>query len=126
MNFCQAHWDTLRAAIDERGLTPLIAQDGQAAVDNMVAQLEQRDDVSNYDPLMAAMWAIDANALKLAGLALMMVREGSADPPCPLCFLNIEHKRACNDPDCQFTYDDWINKAADEELEHVNQLKAGG
>lgn len=66
MQFCRAHWDMLRAAIEARGLSGLVAKDGRAACENMKAELQGRADKSNFDPLMGAHNMIVGRALGLA------------------------------------------------------------
>ena len=64
MKFCQDHWDRLRQRIDDRGLSHLIAADGQKAVSMMTSQLQERRTTrENYDPLMGAHFAILNNAM---------------------------------------------------------------
>jgi hypothetical protein len=132
MRFCQDHWDRLRKAIDERGLTDLVAPDGKVAMAQLADQLEraQRGEEKtltpvNYDPLMAAHWAIVNNVAETArkfggpGAALYAM----AGDCCPLCYANEQHQAVCNEEGCTFTYDDWIDRAADDELEHVKKMR---
>lgn len=81
MKFCQLHWDELKAAIDERGLSHLIAKDGRGAVNRVVAEIEGTATDASYDPLMAAYWMITGRALEMGGLYLM------TGDYCPLCEL---------------------------------------
>lgn len=79
MQFCQPHWDKLRAAIAERGLSHRIAQDGRAAAGRMKAEFEGTATDRTYDPLMDAHNMIVARALELGGLYLM------TGDYCPIC-----------------------------------------
>lgn len=79
MKFCQPHWDKLRAAIEARGLSHLVAKDAQTAMADTVAQLEGTATEANYDPLMNAHWMITGRALQMGGLYLMMADH------CPVC-----------------------------------------
>ena len=65
MKFCMPHWDQLKAAIEERGLMGLVSKDGVVAVDKIKRDLNQEGTaVENFDPLMAANFAIWSNALR--------------------------------------------------------------
>lgn len=96
MKFCQGHWDRLRKAIDDRGLGHLVAPDGKAAAQQMADQLERADRGEepftpvNYDPLMAAHWAIVNAVSALApGIALhLMMPDEDGSEKCPLCYAN--------------------------------------
>lgn len=138
----------LKAAISERGLDSLIAPDGETAVAQLKAQLEQEEATpASYDPLMMAMFAISGNAADLmssmGGNPLYIMVKSSEDaeelpiegipgyegrtwPFCPLCHLNIAHEIFCKDPNCTLDkergYDDWIEKAADDQVEAAKQL----
>src|SRR5689334_6845468 len=87
VNFCQEHWDMLKAAITARGLDSLIAPDGETAVAQLANQLESEGSTpTNYDPLMSAMFAISGNAADLVksmgGNALyVMVRTSEEEAP---------------------------------------------
>lgn len=128
MRFCQRHWDRLRAAIDERGLTPFIAKDGGQAMSNMLTELQGGEHV--FDPLMGAHWAIANNAMAgtPAGLSLLQPNEDGT-PRCPLCYINGErHRHAQEDPanferadDTEF-YSEWIERAADDQREKAIKL----
>lgn len=131
MRFCQTHWTELREAIEERGLGDLIAPDGEVAMEQIVDQLkraERGEDPGtpvNYDPLMAAHWAIVNNLTEAARAtagpaAALHVAMGDH---CPVCFANEQHELSCDDPDCAFTYDAWIGYAADDQLAHVKTLR---
>lgn len=144
MQFCQDHWDRLRAAIDERGLSHLIAPSGAIAARNMGDELENGPSEANYDPLMGAMFAILNNASQLIGdaggspLYLMAGSEAPEDPVegygprhrgrtwprCPLCYINLAHELTCKDKRCQLDktngFDWMIARAADDAKEHVS------
>lgn len=62
MKFCQPHWDRLLEAIESRGLGHLIAANGREALARTVAEVEGKNDLSDYDPLMSAHWAIVSEA----------------------------------------------------------------
>lgn len=79
MKMCQMHWDKLKAAIESRGLGHLIAANARDAHARTVADLEQRTDLSDYDPLMSTHWQITSVALEWCGLDLM------TGDYCPIC-----------------------------------------
>lgn len=84
MKFCTNHWEALRKAIEDRGLSHLVAKDGETAASNMKAELEGQKSPQNYDPLMDAHWMITNRALKMGGLYLMTV-DADGNHYCPLC-----------------------------------------
>jgi hypothetical protein len=77
MNWCQPHWDQLRAAIKERGLDGFGAQNGQQAIQDAAAQIEGKP--TDFDPLMGCFWQINSQMLRDVGLR--------AIERCPLCIL---------------------------------------
>lgn len=150
MRFCQAHWDRLRAAIDERGLSHLVAPDGRVALEQIADQLkraergEEPDTPVNYDPLMAAHWAIVNNVMSALGPnALYLMTGGPEDqvegygkkyegrtwPRCPLCYINLAHEVSCKDARCQLPkedgYDMWIDRAANDQVVRVAEMQKG-
>ena len=85
MRFCQRHWDALRHAVESRGLSHLIAANGREAVARMKDDLEGKDDISNFDPLMACHW-------RIVGHVQGWLSESGGDPlslyfsdVCPVC-----------------------------------------
>lgn len=88
MRFCTCHWNSLRKAVDDRGMTHLVARSGEDAVENQVAELEGRATPANWDPLMAAHWAIAGKVMDAIGHSqgpeAALAFFGSADG-CPLC-----------------------------------------
>lgn len=132
MRMCQPHWDTLRAAIDERGLSRLVAADGKAALERTKREFEGTDGPDDFDPLMSSMWAIFTNA----GQTVEKAGGPIEGPPaalaflgadvCPLCELNALHQRDCKDEGCTFTYDDWITRAADDAKDYADKFVLAG
>jgi hypothetical protein len=84
MRICQKHWDALREAIKQRGLEHLVAQSGEAAVENIVAELQGTEKSEDYDPLMSCHWMIMGQATKMLGLEVMSPNEDGT-PKCPVC-----------------------------------------
>lgn len=94
MRICKDHWALCRQAIEDRGLSSLVARDGKEACDNAVADLEGEPDPKNerFDPLMSMNWHWYAVALQAGGLAMM--GEGPAENDghlCPLCELDVHY-----------------------------------
>jgi len=81
MKFCKSHWDALRAAVDARGMTHLVAKSGAQAFENVVLELEGREREAHFDPLMAAHNMILGHAMDLLGLVLFT---GDYCPACEL------------------------------------------
>lgn len=111
MKICQKHWDDLRVAIEARGLMHLVAKNGAVAGQTIEHQLNGDQSNQNYDPLMAANFAIWTQALHSFGLEMM-----APDAPCPLCY-KTELESTCTDPNCgKQTGDMWVQFAADDQL----------
>jgi hypothetical protein len=117
MKICQSHWDKLRTGIEERGLAHLVAKDGAKAAQQMANQLNGSDAAEDYDPLMAAYWALMGNSIKAFGVGAMQEDFG-----CPLCELD-KHAVECKDEGCpKYTGTDWINFAADGQLSVAKEM----
>lgn len=114
MKICQAHWDALRAAIDERGLSHLIAADGRKPAEAIVRELEGHPEPRDWDPLMSANWAIHSQALQCGGLYLMGEDENGREY-CPLCEAE---KRGG-----EGTANEWVNGCSDAMLAHAREMK---
>lgn len=96
MKICQSHWDRIRAKLDELGIGHLGAKSGEAAIRNVVTELEGREAENDYDPLMACNNMIWSNGMRYLGLSLMAANADGSDR-CPVC----EIVRA--------TEEEWIN-----------------
>lgn len=107
MKFCRPHWEELKKAVDERGLTPFIASSGAEAVKRMTGES------AKFEPLMYAHNAIVSNAMGVAGLVLMENNDDGSER-CPICFL-VAACQCGKGADCPFNT--WITKAADDALE---------
>lgn len=71
MKICAPHWEKLREAIKSRGLWPLVARNGQEAMQRTVDELEGTEDKATYDPLMNCVWMIYGKATEFGGLYLI-------------------------------------------------------
>lgn len=96
MKICKDHWQMMRDAVEERGLSNLVAKSGEAAIDNEVRQLEehqQTGEVSEetlketFDPLISMNWHWCNNALRNGGLYIMGQNEDGVNDGhyCPIC-----------------------------------------
>ncbi len=103
--WCQPHWDALRAAVEARGLGGLVSRGGEAAAAQMADELTLGTvgDREGFDPLLRSWSMISGQALEMgAGLA-----------ECPLCYVETHHN-TCTQPDClKPTPDDWIAGCVD-------------
>lgn len=152
MKFCQPHWDALRDAIEARGLSDLIAPDGETAAMQMVDALKREETTAaNFDPLMNAHFAIASNVMGIMSSAganplyLMADDEVAPEDPvtgygkeheektwprCPLCYLNLAHEVSCTDKRCKLDkkagYDFFIDKAADDQVTAWEAVKSQG
>jgi hypothetical protein len=96
MKMCAPHWQTMRDAIEEKGLSGLVAKSGEAAMDAQVRQIEEHQRTGSvseqttketFDPLMSMHWHFSNNALRCGGLYIMGQREDGENDGhyCPLC-----------------------------------------
>lgn len=116
MKACQAHWDELKAALEERGLEKFIAKTGSEVATRVVgAGGTERD---NFEPLIGAYMAITNNALRVLGLSLLAPQDDGTEL-CPLCAL-IDPCGCGRGEECHFRK--YIAHAADEQVEHARQL----
>lgn len=136
MKFCKSHWDLLRKAIDDRGLSHLVPRGGENAIKALASQISRgKITRQNFDPLMGAHWAIAGNVmdtLRRAGLDplyLMLTEEEEAPlgrSTCPLCEINLLHREGCTNPKCVLDkergYDWMIDRAADDALNEARRL----
>jgi hypothetical protein len=118
MRFCKPHWEKLRTAIDDRGLSHLVAQGGEQAARNMASELREGPAIQTFDPLMAAHNAIWSNAMRLMGLELMYPAPDGAER-CPICFVNEE---APKHGESSTFADGWIDLAADGAKRQADEL----
>lgn len=137
MKFCNSHWESLRQAIQDRGLTPLISSSGEEAAEKLADELQRGENVDNFDPLMRAHNAIWANAMSFVadggGNPLAMLDPEAPDKvQCPICYLNDasqRHDELCKDPHCPGRGQpprkwEWmIDRAADDALETWKSYK---
>lgn len=118
MKICEKHWSELRAAIDERGLSKLVAPNGEVAARRAVAELSECVTKENFDPLLFAHNGIVRGAIAAAGLAVMLNNEDGTER-CPICFC-IEHCLCDLGEGCHFKH--WIESAANVTAERAAEL----
>lgn len=147
MKFCTDHWTRLRQAIADRGMDGLVPRSGVEAVTALKDELTQGRKPSNFEPLMAAHWAIAGNAndaiARAGGNPLYLMSGGPEDPVtgypgyegrtwprCPLCYINLVHEVSCKGGACRLPqiggYDWMIERAADDALVTWRELNAAG
>lgn len=102
MQFCHSHWLQLVTAIDNRGLTHLIAKDPCQAFKHLPDDLDGETPIEDWDPLASATWLIYGNAIECGGLAMLQPNDDGSER-CPLCH-GIAHDA---------TVGRWIDLAAD-------------
>jgi hypothetical protein len=88
VKFCQPHWEAMRAAVDARGMSHLVARDGHEAIENEVLRLRGDTSPQTWDPLMAAHWAIAERVINRIGHSQGPAAALSAlggEDFCPLC-----------------------------------------
>ncbi len=85
MKICKDHWEMMRNAIEDRGMSGLVARDSETAFDNIKEELSGgRPD---FDPLMSMHWHWTNEAIRCGGLYLMGEDETGANDGqfCPVC-----------------------------------------
>lgn len=110
MRICPDHWALCRHAIDERGMSGLVANSGEEAMESAVMEL--RGETPPFDPLMSMNWYFANAALKAGGLYLVTQREDGVNDGhyCPIC----EFEK--NAPG--FVAEEVVGRTADAMLQH--------
>ncbi|MCB1463250.1 MAG: hypothetical protein KDJ90_12685 [Nitratireductor sp.] len=108
MQICQDHWTALRQAIDEKGLSHLVAKSGEEAVHALRQQLAGDQAPAHFDPLMNANWAIFAAFMEDAG------PEALGFDGCPLCVVE-QHQEGLAA--------EWIDGASGDQLDAARQMQ---
>lgn len=153
MQFCQRHWSMMRAAVEARGMSPLVASNGAEAIENIIDEPKAGSTTDNFDPLMAMHWNIATNLMDKLGQSAGYLMFGGPDTPedpidvarlsdpalrekyagktwprCPICYANIAHEFTCREAACMLTrVDGWdvcIEWAADAIKQQFDQLMA--
>lgn len=113
MTFCNPHWAGLRQALDDRGLTPLVAKNGQACRQKMNRQLSgEGETAETFEPLIQASMAIIGNAIQAGGPYPLTVKADGSEY-CPIC----ESEANGGYPAAW-----WFDNAADEQLRRARGL----
>lgn len=119
MRICMPHWDRMRAAVEERGMSHLVARSGEEAHAAIVQELQGEE--ARFDPLMAMNNNFWAAAMQYGGIG-MMSENPDAEPDkdgfrhyCPLC----EAKKHLPGDDGD---EDWVTGCADSMLQHAREL----
>ena len=120
MQFCQQHWDSMREAVRLRGMEHLVARSGEEAVADLTAQLEGTATQQNWDPLMAAHWAILTRVMRSMGLAAL-------GDFCPLCEVQSSYDWAVKNmnplPAEARSAQQWVDSCMDSMLEYARENK---
>lgn len=125
MNFCQTHWDLLREKVAAAGLNALVADNGVEVAERMQRQLQgEVTTLSNYDPLMSAMFALTNHAFSNLGPA--NTRRVLLEGHCPVCIANHVHELNCQEEGCQLKFERFFDNAVVDEVERSKVLLRGG
>jgi hypothetical protein len=84
MRICEDHWTLCREAVDERGMSPLVAPDGETGFENIADEAEGEATKKTFHPLMSLNWHFTNNALRYRGL-YVMTQDETGSPYCPIC-----------------------------------------
>jgi hypothetical protein len=112
MKMCQTHWDAMRKAVDDRGMSDRIAPNGEEACKRIVEEVEGTAGPVTFDPLSSMNYAIWAEVLRVGGLYLMGAKPDGQEY-CPLC----EVEEGAGEGSAQ----NWINGAADEAKAYLDE-----
>lgn len=124
MNFCQEHWDLLREKIYAAGLESLIADTGAEVAERLADNLSTEETtLSNYDPLMSAMFALTNHAYMQMGDH--NARKCLLDGDCPICIANMIHEASCEDEHCTLEFERFYENAVADEVERSKKLLRG-
>lgn len=147
MKICEEHWGSLREAVEERGLGAWIAEDVHEVAEQMMRVAKAGHmTLRSFEPLLSANFAIFNNATRIieegGGDPLYLMSagpeepvrlegaEGRTWPRCPICYLSLAHELTCppDNPHCRLDhvdgYDWMIAKAADEQVDVLQELRA--
>lgn len=113
MRICQKHWDMLRKAIDDRGLTHLVSKNGEEALQQFQSEVVGiPTEIKGFDPLIAAHNMIATEALKNGGPYLLTLNgpEDNDKHYCPVCEAMIHTSGFYGDIEVtgQMVEEDWI------------------
>lgn len=123
MRFCSDHWQALRKAVADQGLSGLVSNDGTVAASVFAHALSGEDSLATFDPLMYAHFDIISHATEMSGGAVL------AEPGCPICACADWHEKTCIGPErgCRLTradFNGWVDIAAEHAKEHYDELSA--
>lgn len=126
MTLCERHWQALREAIEERGMSALITSDADTLGKRVMQGIKSgHESVASFDPLMTGFMLIMGNTIELLGVEALMIDDDTKEGPCAICLLVDLHEKACSDPNCEADYETWVDKAAEGAADTWAQLKAG-
>lgn len=110
--WCQPHWDSLREAIEARGLGPWVSKGGEMAAAQGARELSgTQNDAQGFDPLLRAWSMVNGRALE----------NGCSLWACPLCEVQV-HYGTCGQPGCERSLpQEWIDGCADSLLGYVRE-----
>lgn len=133
MKFCEQHWADLRKGVVDRGMWHLVAKSGQEAAAAVVRELQGQPEPADWDPLMAAHWALAGRVMDAIGHSQgpAAALGAMADPDwCPMCSIQAsfdvwdrpEHI-AKNGPRPENARDAaaWIDSCLDAMLKHARE-----
>ena len=108
MRTCVAHWDKMRMAVEDRGLSHLVASSTQESAERTIRELEcavagDCPDVVDFDPLVSLNWHFAIVVLERRGLCVFADRGSEKDGMpenkdekgfnhvCPLCLIRLDY-----------------------------------
>lgn len=86
MNMCKEHWEKLKEAIDTRGLSKFVANNGQEVANYIARDVKGENTVVDFEPLMGSSTCLSGLAMRIGGLAVLSPNDDGT-MPCPVCFL---------------------------------------
>jgi hypothetical protein len=119
MRFCENHWNGMKKALEDRGLSSFIATSGETAASRVESQAETHEvKRENYEPLMGMQMAIIHNAIGTLGIETFADNPDGSDR-CLLCYL-IANCTCGRGDEC--SYYKWTDYAANDMLDLAKDL----
>ena len=122
---CKTHWGAMREAVAVRGMAGLVHQSGEALAAAQVRELQGQGSDADWDPLMAANWAIIGRMMDNIGRAMgpSAAIGFMASDECPLCMVQADYNRIKGkpafDPKLHLGAQGWIDGVMDAMLRHA-------
>lgn len=115
MNFCQAHWDGLKAEVIAQGLGDFIKSSGEELMrETVMPDLEgKKPNLKSEDPLLACSLMIFGRVMENVGIGMMAHDPETGRPYCPCC---VAEKEGVN-------IETWFKGCVEAEKKFLSEMK---